>query len=118
MRRGVVKARKLRVRAVYLCLDVPRIQRRVRRQLLTEDVLAERVDGVLELVFGVGHRRYREDGVELLEREALGLRQEAEDEDGADDVPSRIPAERARRREGFEKARESEGDNLWMGEDE
>jgi hypothetical protein len=67
-----------------------------RRDLLAEDVALEHVrEPHARLVVQEVAARDREDLVELLEREALRLRHEAEDADERDDVEARVEAERA-----------------------
>lgn len=56
-------------------------------------------------------RRDGEDLVELFETESLRLRDEQENEHGADGVPGGIPAECALRGEGVEESGERESDD-------
>lgn len=67
---------------------------------LAEDVAAAEVDGLAGAVGDLAAEGHVEDAVELLERLLLGLGDEEEDEEEADDVPAGVPAEGALRREG------------------
>ena len=87
------------------------VQRREGLDLHEEDVLFDVVGQGLELVRRVDVRRHREHLVGLLQRERLRLRHEEQDEDEPDDVPRRVPPERALWLECAEQSRERDCDD-------
>ena len=82
-----------------LILLLPRIQL-LELDVLAQDVPPDKVHKALHPPLGVHVRRHAEDLVQLLERQALCLGHEQENEPDADEVPAGIPGEGARRREG------------------
>lgn len=70
-----------------------------------QDVAVEKVRNLLEAVGNLAARRDAEDGVELLQTAALGLGQQDQHQEPADQVPRRVPPKGALRLEGLEQAR-------------
>ena len=91
------------------------VQRRERLDAHAEDVALDVARERLELVRGVHAGGHGEDLVELFERERLGLGDEEQDEDEADDVPAGVPPEGALRLERAEQTGEGDRDDEVAG---
>ena len=78
------------------------------RILIEEQIPPHKINNALEAPRSMLVRRHAKHLVQFLERQALGLGHEEQDQPKADDVPAGVPREGARGREGGVQLREGD----------